>query len=715
MSALPNLQKGWHSARLHLRDAWLWGARTDSDSERKRIGKAARRSQLRSDPVVQTFRWIMILLGGVFAALLLALATMDWNLLRTPAARLASARLGRPVNIDGDLHVHIWTLTPRVEVSGLRIANAAWAAGGDLADVGRLVFEVRLVPLIKGHTVIPLIDVEQAKFDLRRDRDGRNNWTFGSAESESAPLNLPPIKHFIVKDAQLRVTDERRKLVFTGTINSNESAKGGHRGFWMTGDGTLNANPFRAEAHGAPLLNVDANTAYPFTLDIHSGTTHVTADGKITHPFDFGHVEADMSATGNTLADLYYLTGLALPSTPPYHLTAKLTRAGETYRLDDLKGGMGKSDIAGFLQVDASGAKPYLTANLHSRVVNFDDLGFLFGGGHGRVTSVKATPARQTQTKGDITVTSGEQPATLFLPDTPLAVDRVRQMDARVRYDADRVDSRDFPLRRMSVKLALQDGVLDIDPLSMNLARGRIDGSIKIDARHDVPATAIDLRVRDISLQQFVAQQNPPAVEGTVMARAKLDGTGNSVHKTAASANGTVTFVVPHGQMRAAFAELLGINLLNGGIELITHDKSPTQLRCMVASFDAHQGILNTRRVTFDTDVVAASGKGTINLRNETIDFQLSGEPKKFRIGRLDAPIDVTGSLQAPKVGVDAGKALPQAGIGVALGALVAPVAALLPFVSPGLADDADCGALVRQAQLRGAPVKKSQATPNRK
>ncbi|HEY1630717.1 MAG TPA: AsmA family protein [Rhizomicrobium sp.] len=706
MSALPNLQKGWDSARLHLRDAWLWGARTDPDSERKRVEKAARRAQLRRDPVVQTFRWIAILVGGAFVALLIALATMDWNLLRASAARLASARLGRQVNIDGDLHVHIWTLTPRVEVNGLRVANADWAGGGDLADIGHLVFDIRLVPLIKGRVVVPLIDVEQAKFDLVRDRDGRNNWTFGSAEPDNGPLNLPPIRHFVVKDAQLKVTDERRKLVFTGTINSNESVKGNRRGFWMIGDGTLNTNPFHAEAHGAPLLDVDAGTAYPFTLDIHSGATHVTAGGSITHPFDFGRLQANVAFSGHTLADLYYLTGLALPSTPPYHLTAKLRRAGETYRLDDLRGGMGKSDIAGFMQVDASGAKPYLTANLHSHVVNFDDLGFLFGGGHGRATSVKAGPAPQA--KGDITVASGEQPATLFLPDTPLAVDRVRQMDARVRYDADRVDSRDFPLRRMSVNLALQDGVLRIDPLSMNLVRGRIDGSIRIDARHDVPATAIDLRVRDISLQQFFAQQNPPAVEGTVMARAKLDGAGDSVHKTMASANGAVTFVVPHGQMRAAFAELLGINLLNGGIELITHDKSPTQLRCMVASFDAHQGILNTRRVTFDTDVVSATGKGKINLRNETIDFQLSGEPKKFRIGRLDAPIDVSGSLQAPKVGVDAGKALPQAGIGVALGAIVAPIAALLPFVSPGLADDADCGALIREAKLRGAPVKKN-------
>ncbi len=127
----------------------------------------------------------------------------------------------------------------------------------------------------------------------------------------------------------------------------------------------------------------------------------------------------------------------------------------------------------------------------------------------------------------------------------------------------------------------------------------------------------------------------------------------------------------------------------------------------MVASFDAHDGLLSTaKRVTFDTDVVSATGKGTVNLKNETLDLSFSGEPKKLRIGRIDAPIEVTGSLQSPKVGIDAGKALPQAGVGVALGAVFAPLAAILPFVNPGLAQDADCGAIVAGAKARGAPVK---------
>ncbi|HEY2070036.1 MAG TPA: AsmA family protein [Rhizomicrobium sp.] len=713
MTTWTDIQTGWRtrwsSLRAHLRDAWNWGADTSTEAQRKRAERAARKAQLRRDPIVQILRWSAIIIGGIFVALVIALATLDWNLLRGPAARLASARLGRAVNIDGNLHVHIWTLTPHVEVEGLRIANTDWAGGGDMAKIGKLIFDIRLLPLLHGHAVVPLIDVENADIHLVRDRDGQNNWTFGDA-NDRMPTHLPPIRHFVIRDARLDVEDRRRKLVFTGTVNSNESAQGGQRGFWMTGDGTLNREPFRADIHGAPLLHVDASKPYPFTLDLHSGTTHIVADGSITSPFDFGRLQARTTMSGNSLADLYYLTGLVMPSTPPYNLTSNFSRNGATYRLDNLGGHLGHSDLEGYLAVDASSGRLFLTGDLHSRHVLFDDLGFLFGGGKGRVTSPKAPPASKTPQpdSGTITVAGKETatPARLFLPDTPLEVDRVRQMDARIHYVADRIDSQDIPLRRLSLKLSLDHGVMVIDPLSLSLVKGRIDGSVKLDATKDVPFTTLDLRLRDLSLEQFVSGK-PPALQGTLEARAKLAGPGNSVHKLASNANGTVTVVVPHGQMREAFAELMGINLLNGGWELLTHDKSPTDLRCMVASFNAHDGVLTAQRMTVDTDVVAANGTGRVNLRDETMDLKVTGQPKKFRIGRIKAPIEVTGSLQAPHVGVDAGKALPQAGLGVILGAVVAPLAAILPFVDGGLAKDANCTALVSEAKSRGAPVKR--------
>ena len=56
-------------------------------------------------------------------------------------------------------------------------------------------------------------------------------------------------------------------------------------------------------------------------------------------------------------------------------------------------------------------------------------------------------------------------------------------------------------------------------------------------------------------------------------------------------------------------------------------------------------------------------------------------------------------------LGVKAGPALAQGGIAAALGFLN-PLAAILAFIDPGLAKDANCGPLLQQAKAQGAPVK---------
>jgi hypothetical protein len=74
---------------------------------------------------------------------------------------------------------------------------------------------------------------------------------------------------------------------------------------------------------------------------------------------------------------------------------------------------------------------------------------------------------------------------------------------------------------------------------------------------------------------------------------------------------------------------------------------------------------------------------------------------------RLRAGITMKGPWAHPALGVDAGQALAQGGIALALGA-VNPFAAILAFIDPGLAKDANCGPILADAKAKGAPVKQS-------
>jgi len=108
----------------------------------------------------------------------------------------------------------------------------------------------------------------------------------------------------------------------------------------------------------------------------------------------------------------------------------------------------------------------------------------------------------------------------------------------------------------------------------------------------------------------------------------------------------------------------------------------------------------------FDTDDVLVTGKGQVDLRTEKIDISINGQPKKLRFVRVRAPILISGTLGKPAIGLKPGNALAQVGIAAALGALATPFAAIVAFVDPGLAKDANCTGLLAEAKREGAPLR---------
>lgn len=635
------------------------------------------------------YGWSALVLCSLLAGAVLWLYLLDWNTLRGPVARYASQRLGREVRIEGNLDVHLFSFTPRISVTGLKVVNPAWVGQPLAADIAHAALSFRLVPLLFGHLILPAVEIDNPNVQVVRDAQGRTNWDFGKS---SDGWHIPIIHKFVIQDGTLRIDDRLRKMLFVGTVSSQENSDSGNNAFQLTGQGTLNGNKFLAEVHGGPLLHVDESKPYDFAADIQSGATHVVAHGAFPNPFYLGRFWAATTFSGANLADLYYLTGLAFPGTPPYHLSGTLTRNGPLFHFTNFGGIVGETDLRGDLSVERLRDLPFVRATLHSRRLNFTDLGPLFGAPpHGRAAHAA----------------SGLHPALVdahLLPDTPLRIERIRQMNADVQYDADTITSQDFPLRDLHVHVGLDGGILALDPIAFDFTRGRLTGSVKVDGRNSVAATDIDARLTNIRLEKFVSG-NPPAIEGLLEARAKLHGVGNSVHKAASNADGAVTIVVPSGKIRKSFAEFTGIDVLNGLGLILTNDKSDTGLRCAVAHFDARKGVLQARQITVDTDEVAIQGKGSVNLDSETLDLSVTGKPKEFRIGRIRAPLLITGSLAHPDVHVKASAVLLQGGIAVLLG-FISPPAALLAFVDPGLEKDANCVALTQQASRGPAPVK---------
>ncbi|MGH8202429.1 MAG: AsmA family protein [Steroidobacteraceae bacterium] len=717
-----------------------------------------------SKALSRTVKGIGIGVGVLIVALVLVVAFFPWNRLRRPVARLLSADLHRTVNIaalHGSLFRH-----PHVQVIGFTIGNPAWAGGGRMVSIERIDLELRFWPLLRGEIVLPKVELVRPDVRLFRAADGRANWVF-SANPQSAaakkkasePMRLPLVHRLLIESGKLSAHDEMHKVTFDGTIDAGgvSSAAAGApsstakavksvaqrrgakpssakqqasrvaadtgTGFKLLGKGELNGKPFTLRVSGGPLVWAETHKPYPFDVHMVAADIRVSARGVVPRPFDLTQLKVTLSLAGNDLADGYYLTGVALPNTPPYSISGDLRVVGTKYEFKNVRGSLGGSDIHGLVSMQLnSGGYPILDADLTSHSLNLADLGPTFGGAapsaaqeaqaahaQGHPTKAKAETALGKGVAHALTAAAAASKVSsnaLLLPTAKLQVDRLRGLNATLHYHADEIKAQDLPLRKVDLHLRLQNNVLRLDPFAFTLPEGMLAGTAVIDTNEHVPAEQLDVRLTHVQLAQFHTKgTTKPALEGTLVGRLKLAGEGDSMHAFASTADGTLSIVVPHGEIEQAFAEFAGIDVARGLGLVLKKNQQQTALRCGIADFDAHNGIAKVRQVVFDTQVVMITGLGDVNLHDERLNLQLTGRPKKFRLGVLRSPVEIRGTLRHPAVGLKASKLATQGAAAVVLGAIGTPLAAIAAFVDPGLNKSADCQALLADAKAMGAPL----------
>ncbi len=644
-------------------------------------------------------RWTISVLG-VLLLLILLVVFMDWNAARGPLSRIMSRHLERPVSI-GHLSVHLFSWTPSADVANLTIGNPDWTHGGDMVDLPRMHVSVVLSQLFLGRLVLQSLELENPTVALIQDESGRANWNLGT--NEPRPENrqaarLPPLHHFALRGGSLNVRDEKRKLTFEGTVAATENAGGGagSEPFRLKGQGTLNKEPFKLTFEGAALLDIQLDHPYDFRTAVDAGSSTVKINGSIAKPFDLGGLDSDVQIQGQNLANLYYLSGIALPLTPPYQVSVHIHRDGNHIDFENIAGKIGSSDVHGRGTMDLADrdGRPRLVATITSHSLNLGDLGVAVGAGVPQSTEQKGNAPPQLEAPKQ------EPISPLLLPTFEFQFDRLQSTDWNLDFKADSVQAQKVPIKNVAFRLKLDHGDLNIDPLDFELPEGKLAGTIHLDTKASTPKTNLDLRLSNVRLDQFKPKNsNDAPLEGVMEGRLRIEGTGNSVHAIAADANGTLSAVISQAQMRKAFAELAGIDVVRGLGLLVTKNDQAVPIRCGVAEFALKDGNAQTQHLLIDTPDVIITGDGKITFGDEKLDLNLKGEPKKLRFDRLRAPINVRGTLRHPTVGLSTQALVKQGAAAAALAVVATPFAAALAFVDPGLAKNADCAELINEAE----------------
>jgi len=623
-------------------------------------------------------KWPLIALAALCALLVAALlstaALVDAGYLHKPILKLIVARTGHQIRVLGPVEIHLLSLQPRFTAEHIVINNPAWMPAGILAEIGRVSAEFE-IPTFAEPLRFRLLELHGAKFHLQRKPSGDANWRLrpGRIGGRGPPL----IRSLSIPGAQVDLRDNRRHLHFDGKVSALEGTGRDAGRLRLEAAGRLNDRDMTLAVIADPLASARRDKPYHFHFEERSSGSTLAGQGELARPFDLREMQVAFEASGEDLKDVYFLVGLRLPDTGPYRIAGRLLRSGLHFTFADLRGKSGESDIRGTVKIDSTNERPRISAELDSDLLRKADLG-------------KRAAHRAPERNAD----------TLLLSDTPLRLTTVKRTDSTVHYRARSVDLGNVVLDSAAMGVKIDRGVMTVAPLTAKLPDGTVTGQLKFDASQEMPTAQLGIDFDGLPLAPFgkpKAGQAP--IDGLLRGRLQLAGQGHSLHQLAASANGTVTTILPHGEIRSALAEIAGIDFRGIGL-LMTGDKRTTEVRCAVAAFEAHDGTLTANPFVFDTDRVLFTGEGTLNLATEALDFRFRGHPKHVRL-RLRTALTLHGTLAQPVVGLEAGSSVAQTGAGVALGVLLTPLAAVAAFIDPGRAKDADCAALIAATVTR--------------
>jgi uncharacterized protein involved in outer membrane biogenesis len=436
--------------------------------------------------------------------------------------------------------------------------------------------------------------------------------------------------------------------------------------------------------------------ASPVKLDVTIENTRVQFDGSVDELRAFKGVEGRFRAQGPDPAAVLELFQLPSISLPPYDMAGQMTWRGNQAKVTGLDGKLGDSDIGGDAAVELRPERPAVTADLHSDLLDLDDLAGLIGAPPATGPGETASPAQEQRSER-------HEEDDRLLPTKEIDPELWRKADLEVDYSADRIESELLPIDRIRVHLVSEQGWLRVDPLVTGLADGTIVGFASMDGTRTPVAAEFDIRIEALQLQDMLAKLGVSGEGlGEIDGRVRLQGQGTSVDALLGSADGQVVLTMAGGAIDALIVEAIGLDLAESIAVLFDSmgqtEEDKTPIRCAIVNLEIEQGIATARPIVIDTVDSKITVDGQINLKDETLDIFIESLPKDPSLFSGNQPIHVDGPLLSPSVNPAPGRTESEA-----LGWLMAPLAAVLPFFDLGGEEDSPCGRLIAEAKEAAA------------
>lgn len=595
------------------------------------------------------FLVLLIVIGAI-----VFIKTFDLNSYKSQIEKLAYSQTGRKLSLSGEAGLKI-SLMPTIVLNDVSFANADWAENPNMVTVKNIEVSFDILPLLKKELVINTVNLINPEINLAVNANGIPNWNMTTEKTDSQSKSVdnktadsavaaPLLAGFVAKNFNIENAEVTYQDLQTGktehiVINRfNLQSKGMDDNLDIAFDIIYNNQDISGSVNAGSINSILKKAQkYPVSADIKAYGATAEADVVLTDMFGnigfSGNLQAHNPAGNFGAPDVLLKTDF---NGNLQNITANIKEL-------NVNGNV----LTGKVNADLAKQKPFITADLQSNLLNLQTL-----------------TAKTQKTAFEINLISNAAAAE-FVPDTPLDLSVLNLLNADITANIKQLKiDNTLSLSNISLKALLNNGNLNVSPLTFNAGEGTVNASLKASADNNIEASLIG---NSIVLQKLWSpltvtdNKNFGIISGgNTIIKLQLQGHGATVRKVVESLNGQIITIVGKSEIQTGALRYLTGNfvtqLLNS-LKLQKIDKN-IALTCAVIRGDINNGKISfPKGIAVNSKQITLVSDGSLNLQNDKLDFSIhpfNGKITDTNVAQaISSLVKIAGTVQNPKIALD--------------------------------------------------------------
>jgi AsmA protein len=625
-------------------------------------------------------KWV--LMGGglclvlIVGAIVLIPRFVDVQQYKPMIEELVTEQTGRSFSMGDDIQLSVFPWVG-VSLSDIRLGSPKGFENQDMIAVKRFEARLRVMPLLSRQIEVSTFVVDTPRFFLEKAKDGKANWENIGPGATLGEKKAPEKKASGKQDEAVGTSDGKLPIesffvgkfsIVNGLVSYVDQTTGVKKEIsdfnldlmdisldkpiGVKLSAKLDGKPIFLEGLAGPVgkepgkedLNFDMTLKALEELSIH-------LKGKVINPTGAPQIAMDLDIEPFSPRKLVAALGQPFPvkTADPKALdrvSLKVRIEGNAKAVSLSKGFLGLDDsnltfLAGAKAFD----KPDIRFDMVLDSIDLD-----------RYLPPKQEGASQQGTEQKSTAKkSDQQKKTDYGPLRKLV------LDGKIKVGS--LKAANVKIQNFMAHITAKKGIIDLDPLSLNLYQGSVASKVHLDVRRENPKTQITLDSKGIQAGPLLKDAlEKEIIEGVLAANMTLGMTGESpeVVKKSLAGKGELTFV--DGAIVGIDIANMARNAAAGvGMGEKAAEKPRTDFAELKIPFVADQGIVNIPGANIISPLIRLSAMGDANLVTEALDFRvepkvvatLKGQGDTQDRSGLMVPLLITGSFDSPKIRPD--------------------------------------------------------------